>query len=81
MLTASLRFAEPSYTNRDKFRDYNNSYKKICRASRYKYYREKFEGAASNIRETWTVVREVMGNAKSYGTYPSYFNYKGAKLR
>ena len=22
-----------------------------------------------------------MGNAKSYGTYPSYFNYKGAKLR
>ena len=75
------KLKDPTYTNIESFRDYNNSYKKICRASKHKYFRERFEGATKNIRETWVIVKEVMGTAKKFGNYPSYFNYKGSKLK
>ena len=40
---------KPNFTNNDKFSDFNSIYKKLCRAAKNLYFKNKFEACQENI--------------------------------
>ena len=75
----SKKLKSPSFTNQQKFRDFNSMYFKLCRVANKKYYHDKFLKNANNIKFTWQTIKEVMGCNKPKFTFPKFFEYKGSK--
>ena len=75
------KLKQPSYTNIDRFKNYNKVYQKVCRAAKFKHYHDRFEESAGNIKAIWDNIRLAMGSKGNKGNYPSYFNDNGNLLR
>ena len=51
----------PSRINIDKFKSYNTLYKKLRRVAKKLYYNDQFKRFAQNSKQTWSVIRELIG--------------------
>ena len=60
----SKKLRDPTFTNIDKFKEYNKLYAKICRSAKIFYYRDKFKEAEGKIRNTWNILREHLIHQK-----------------
>ena len=54
----------PSQNNIENFKTYNKIYNKIRRAAKVLHYAQQFKKYSHNIKETWSVIREVIGKKK-----------------
>ena len=62
----------PSALNISTFKTYNNLYNKIRRAAKKFYYEKQFSKFAHNIKDTWTVIKEILGMKKCKDQIPDF---------
>ena len=67
----------PSPYNIDTFQVYNKIYNKVRRAAKKLYYDQQFKKYSRNIKETWSVIREVIGTKKQKDQIPDFFKANG----
>ena len=67
----------PTDINLQTFKLYNNLYNKVRRAAKKVYYEKQFEKFSRNSKQTWSVIREVIGSSKQKDQIPSFFQHNG----
>ena len=55
------------------FKIYNTLYNKIRRAAKKMHYAKQFSKFSHNIKETWSVIRELLGTKKQKDHIPEFF--------
>lgn len=70
---AQIKLKRPTESNIQKFKDYNGLYNKVRRAAVRSYYGDKFKEASNDIKASWDMMREILGNKKRKSTIPNYF--------
>ena len=71
----------PSFTNLQKFKDYNKIYSKTCKKAKNFYFQKKFEEAGNNMKKGWETIREALESPKKANTLPGFFYKGGKKIR
>ena len=61
----------------DKYKDYRNRYTKLVRLAKIKFYRDGFQSAGSNIRETWKLANQAMYRPSKKGNNSKVGPIKG----
>ena len=54
-------------------KSYNSILKKTIRQAKIDYYADQFNQSKSNIRHTWSVVKEILNKCKNKREFPNYF--------
>ena len=54
-------------------KSYNSILKKTIRQAKIDYYANQFNQSKSNIRHTWSVVKEILNKCKNKREFPNYF--------
>ena len=54
--------------------------KKTIRLAKAKYYTEQFDKNRSNIRHTWTTIKEILDKLKNKSDFPDHFTVDGKKI-
>ena len=67
----------PNELNLQKFKIYNKLYNKLRRAAKKMHYDEQFKRYAKNSKQTWSVIREVLGTKKQKDQIPEFFRQNG----
>ena len=67
----------PSEMNFNKFKIYNTLYNKLRRAAKKIYFGDQFKKYAKNSKQTWSVIREVLGTKKQKDQIPEFFRQNG----
>ena len=64
----------PSQLNSTKFKTYNFIFNKCKKSAKKSYYFKQFEIHKENIKQTWTLIRDVIGNqTKNRENLPNFF--------
>ena len=65
---------KPTLVNSELFKVYNALFNKCRKAAKKTFYAEQFETHKSNIKKTWTLIRDVIGSrAKKRENLPNFF--------
>ena len=67
----------PSQLNIDKLKNYNTLYNKLRRVAKKLYYNNQFKKFAKNSKQTWSIIREVIGSKKQKDQLPNFFRENG----
>ena len=67
----------PTAENIEKFKVFNKIYCKIRHAAKKLYYNSQFTKFAKDSKQTWSVIREIIGKNKSKEQIPTYFQQNG----
>ena len=67
----------PSDINLNKFKVYNTIYNKVRRSAKIKYYDNQFNKFIKNSKQTWKVIREIIGSKKQKDQLPDFFRSDG----
>ena len=67
----------PSESNVEKFKQYNKLYNKLRRCAKKIYYDQQFKYFAQNSKQTWAVIRKVIGSNKQKDQLPNFFKQNG----
>ena len=67
----------PSESNFEKCKQYNKLYNKLRRCAKKIYYDQQFKYFAQNSKQTWAVIREVIGSNKQKDQLPNFFKQNG----
>ena len=46
----------PTFTNKDNFKNFNKLYQKLCREAKILHYKNKLIDAGNNMKESWQVI-------------------------
>ena len=63
--------------NQNKFKVYNTLYNKLRRAAKKMYYENQFKTFIKNSKQTWKVIREIIGSKKQRDQLPEFFRSDG----
>ena len=74
------KLKNPSKSNIESFQSYNNIYSKLRRISKPLHYDEQFIKFTRNIKQTWSLIREVIGTNKQKDQIPNFFRCNGQTL-
>ena len=55
------------------FQKYNSIYNKVRRAAKKSYYEAQFSKFSHNIKETWSVIKKLLGIKKQKDQIPNLF--------
>ena len=70
----SKKIKKPSQLNDVKFKTYNNLFNKCKKAAKNSFYFKQFEMHKENIKQTWTLIRDVIGSqTKKRESLPNFF--------
>ena len=65
---------KPTLLNSQAFKNYNAIFNRCKKAAKKAYYHKQFETHKTNIRQTWTLIRDVIGTrAKKRENLPAFF--------
>lgn len=70
---ALKKLRRPTLENIENFKKYNNLYNKVRRASMLAHYKNQFKQLSNDIKATWEITREIIGNKKQKAKIPSHF--------
>ena len=73
----SRKVKSPSSQNINNFKAYNKLYNKLRRAAKIQYFDKQFKTFAKNSKQTWSVIREVLGTKKQKDQIPDFFRQNG----
>ena len=66
--------SKPTLINSQAFKNYNAIFNRCKKAAKKAYYFKQFETHKTNIRQTWTLIRDVIGTrAKKRENLPAFF--------
>ena len=63
----------PSEHNIQTFKTFNSIYNKVRRQAKIKHYENQFSKFSSNIKKTWSVIKELLGVKKQKDQIPDFF--------
>ena len=73
-LRLSMRARVPSKSKEKVYREYCSTYQKTSRCAKSEFYEQKLKKYASNVKETWKILRAAIGyNKKGGANFPNYF--------
>ena len=72
---------KPSVTNDEKFKIYNTTYNKLRRLAKKLYYQKQFDKNVSDSKQTWSLIREIIGTKKDKNQFPDFFKDNGQIIR
>ena len=61
-------------------KSYNKILKKLIRQTKIKYYSDQFDKNKSNIRHTWSTIKEILNKCKDKKDFPTFFTIKGENI-
>ena len=61
-------------------RSYNNLLKKIIRQAKIQHYTDQFNKNKSNIRHTWSTIKEILNKCKDKKDFPAFFTINGQNI-
>ena len=61
-------------------KSYNTILKKLIRQAKIQYYAEQFDKNKSNIRHTWSTIKEILNKCKNKRDFPSSFTINGQDI-
>ena len=64
----------PSAANIDKYKKYNTVYNRVKRNMKLLYYKTAIEESRSDIKKTWTILKQAMGKMRNKSSLPQYFS-------
>ena len=67
-------------TLKQNLKSYNSILKKTIRQAKIDYYANQFNQSKSNIRHTWSVVKEILNKCKNKREFPNYFVIDGHEI-
>ena len=67
----------PNSQNIEKFKVFKRMYCKIRRAAKKLHYNKQFTKFTKDSKQTWSIIREIIGKNKSKEQIPSYFQHNG----
>ena len=67
------KLKSPTDTNRLMFKTYNTIYNKLRRAAKQMYFNNQFTKYTRNCKQTWSVIREIIGSKKEKDQLPDFF--------
>lgn len=70
----------PSTENKSKYKQYRNKLHHLIRISKKRYYKEKFEQTKNNIRQTWSIINEIINKQKTRKNLPKAFRYNNSEI-
>ena len=70
----------PTKSNIESFQCYNNIYSKLRRIAKKLHYDEQFIKFTRNIKQTWSLIREVIGTNRQKDQIPNFFRCNGQIL-
>ena len=73
----SKKKKHPSVINNDNFKIYNTAYNKLRRAAKKLYYKNRFNKFISDSKQTWSLIREIIGTKKDKNQLPDFFKDNG----
>jgi hypothetical protein len=71
LFTKKLR--NPNVENIVCFKNYNNTFNKLKRACKVNYYKSVFEKNKSNMKKSWTILKQAIGKYKDKSNFPQEF--------
>ena len=57
-------------------KSYNKILKKLIRQAKIQYYSDQFDKNKSNIRHTWSTIKEILNKCKDKKEFPAFFTIK-----
>ena len=67
----------PTNSYKQTFKTYNTMYNKLRRAAKKMYYNKQFDKFAKNCKQTWSVIREIIGSKQEKNQIPNFFKENG----
>ena len=64
--------------DRQKYRDYRNTYNRLKRMMMITYYKKKIQENTTNTKKLWKVINNIIGKHKHSGSIISYITVDGA---
>ena len=64
--------------DRQKYRDYRNTYNRLKRVMMITYYKKKIQENTTNTKKLWKVINNIIGKHKHSGSIISYITVDGA---
>ena len=61
-------------------KSYNKTLKKLIRQSKIQYYADQFNENKSNIRHTWSTIKEILNKCKDKKDFPAFFTLNGENI-
>ena len=61
-------------------KSYNKILKKLIRLAKIRYYSDQFDKNKSNIRHTWSTIKEILNKCKDKKDFPTFFTIKGETI-
>ena len=74
---AAKKLKNPSQENISKYKIYNSKYRSLIRKAKINYYKEKFAENVKNIKQTWSLIKEILGTKNSSFNIPETFTVEG----
>ena len=72
---------KPTETNKQNFKTYNTLYNKLRRVAKKIYYDKQFLKFTSNSKQTWSLIREIIGSNKEKSQLPDFFRDNGQLIK
>ena len=76
-LLFSKKLKCPNVQNFVKFKEYNKIYNRLRRSAKKLYYDKQFKLFSKNSKQTWSLIREVIGTSKQKNQLPNFFRENG----
>ena len=77
----SKKKKKPSVTNEETFKIYNTTYNKLRRLAKKLYYQKQFNKNVRDSKQTWSLIREIIGTKKDKNQFPDFFKDNGQIIR
>ena len=74
---AAKKLKNPTVDNIDKFKKYNATYRSLIRKAKSNYYTDKFTEYSNNLKQTWSLIKEITGSKETKREIPNIFLNKG----
>ena len=74
---AAKKIKSPTTENCKKFKDFSRIYRSLIRTSKFKYYKDKFDKYANDMKKTWNAIRDIIGKGGRTFIFPDTFFHEG----
>ena len=74
---AAKKKKSPPDENIAKYKDYNGIYRALIRKAKANYYEQKFKEYSNNMKKTWHLIRDILGQQKKDFVFHETFFHEG----
>ena len=74
------KLKKPCHENIERYKEYNSLFRKILRAQKKKYYEDIFNKCRNDSKETWKLLRSVIGKTSNKSAFPDVIQHNNVTI-